>query len=295
MPDEKNNSSYNGCINRLHSRYEGRGTAVNVANELKQQTKNEVAAPNAYLVARMNKGTVSDKYKNGEFNGQKYMTTGDFLKYYNSRKAATPAVQPHRPSTQTKEFRKPAVRVEEKAVPRQAVQSAEAYHTRVNTAMKKYDPKADTIRMPAHKTQGKLKGRIASLVAKWFPQEEKNEKTAVYKKNMPVAMLGLLLTVSITMSVIVGTSLMVNDAETQVGDLKYEISQLKSEEAALSEELLRKDDLEMIEDYATEKLGMIKKDYVSAVYLDLGEGDSVNGSGEADGNMSAILSAMFGN
>jgi len=298
MAENKNNNSYNNCINQLHARYEGRGVAANMSKELRAQEKREAAEPNAYMIARMNKGGVSDKYRNGDFNGQKYMTTGDFLKYYNTHKNPTPAaVQPKRPAPITKEFKKPTVSVPEIRTidttrPPKKIDGA---YTTVSKAVTKYDPQADTIVMPAQKTKKKVGKRVSSLFAKWFPSESKTEKTAAYKKNVPVAMIGLIISVSIAMTMIIGTSVMSSKAQSEIGDIKYEISTLEAEADMLEEELVKRENLAEIYEYATNELGMINSDYVSSVYLGAGEEDSVNGTETEEQNMSALLSAMFGN
>ena len=60
----------------------------------------------------------------------------------------------------------------------------------------------------------------------------------------------------------------------------------------LEEELIKREDLAEIYEYATKELGMINRDYVSSVYLNADEGDNVNGNGQG-GEMSDLLSEMF--
>ena len=50
----------------------------------------------------------------------------------------------------------------------------------------------------------------------------------------------------------------------------------------------------MIKEYAENELGMIRQDYISSVYMEIGEEDSVNGGESFDGDMSAILAAIGG-
>ena len=293
----ENKNSYNNCINQLHARYEGRGISASVSKELRAQEKREAAEPNAYMIARLNKGGVSDQYRNGDFNGQKYMTTGDFLKYYNTHKnPGAVAVQPKRPAPVTKEFKKPEVSYLERTIDTsRAPRKIEGTYTTVSKAVTKYDPSADTIVMPAQKAKKKLKNRVVALFNKWFPNEGKTEKTASGKKNIPVAVIGLIISMSIAMTMIIGTSVMSSNAQSEIGNLKYEISSLESEANMLEEELIKKEDLAEIYEYATQGLGMINSDYAAAVYVEIGDGDSVNGEDVEDANMSALLSAMFGN
>ena len=160
----------------------------------------------------------------------------------------------------------------------------------------RFDPRADTIVMPAQKTAGKVKGRIRRLFEKWFPADtEKKREEGKKKKNIPVAMIGFIVSVAAAMSMIVGTTVMSGEAQSQVGTLKSEIKSLEAERLRLEEELVRKDDLAMISDYAEEKLGMIRKDYVSSVYLPSAEGDSVQATEKKDGKgLASLLSAIYG-
>ena len=272
---------------------------MNISAE--NRARREVPQPNAYLIAKMNaKSGVSDNFRHGEYNGQKYMTTGDFLRYYNRNSApVSPAVQQKRVAAVTKEFKRPvpSSRPVSNRTPamteKEDVRIREAEKTTVTRAVSKYDPKADTIVMPAHKSTSKVKSRIARMVAKWFPQESKNEKTANEKKSFPVAVVGLLISLSVAMTVIVSTSVLTSKSQAEMSNLKDEITALEVEDAYLEEELIKRDDLAYIIKYATEELGMIKENYGSSVYLELGEGNSASGGSETAENFTALLAAMF--
>ncbi len=288
---ENRNTGYDNCMNKLHARYDGRGVSANIAKERNRQ---ELSAPNAYLIARRDKGGVSDKYKNGEFNGQKYMTTGDFLKYYNSHKTPVTPTPVRRPAPVTKEFASPKPNAERR--PERRVETRPEPNVSAARPIRRYDPKADTIVMPAVSSKKKIKNRIVHLFEKWFPAERGGEKRSEEKKNVPVASIALIISASVAMTLIVSTTVMVSDARTELSDTKYEIRQLQKEEAALEEELVKRDDLEMINEYAQNKLGMIRKEFVSSSYMDITEGDSVNSEIEDGGNeLATLLSAMFGN
>lgn len=291
-------------MTQIHARYNGRGTPVNAAKEVSSRIAKENAGPNAYLVARMNQSSVTDQYRNGEHNGQKYMTTGDFLKYYNQHKSTVSVYgAPKRAaSSQTKEFARPKAATPQSAspaAPRNANVQKNVRPVRESTDEKtrrinRYDPKADTIVMPARKTTNKIMNRIITLKEKWFPAEDKNEKTAVFKKNLPVAAIGLIFSVAAAMTVIVSTTVMASEAQLKLSEVKYDIECLQAEKDQLEEELVKKEDLAMIKEYAENELGMIRQDYVSSVYIEIGEEDSVNENETFDGDMSAILAAIGG-
>lgn len=307
----QNKSGYDATVDQLCDRFRGRGAAAGIRDEAGRQGSAFREAPNAYFISRMDRGEIPPKFRSGEYNGKKYMTTGDFLEKYKSHRTESGAYIPHKPSVNTREFKKPQVRAEEpsqqragaagrpvREMQRRPAQSAAEYATRApqQKSVGRFDPRADTIVMPAQKTVGRVKGRIRRLVDKWFPADsEKKREEGKKKKNIPVAMIGFIVSVAAAMSMIVGTTVMSGEAQSQVGTLKSEIKSLEAERLRLEEELVRKDDLAMISTYAEEKLGMIRKDYVSSVYLPSAEGDSVQATEKKDGKgLASLLSAIYG-
>lgn len=298
MPN-RNNASYENCINELHSRYDGRGVKVSAEREAASQVKRENAAPNAYLVSRMGKRPVSENYRNGEYNGQKYMTTGDFLKYYNNRKDRFDIYKmPERKSApvQTKEFTPEKPRQAEVAAhkPNQP-KSAETLVIRAQK--KQYNPTAPTIAIPSVREQKGVRAKVANLVEKWFPKEDKKQQTGVYKRSIPVAAIGLIISSTIAMTMIIGSTVMASGANIRVSELKYEVEALEEESLMLSEKLMKKEDLAEIKAYATENLGMISKDYVAAEYISISSEESVESYGEdeeVEVDFATLLSSIFG-
>ncbi|MBO4212648.1 MAG: hypothetical protein J5894_00880 [Clostridia bacterium] len=274
----RGNNSYNDYMNRLHERYNGGNARSNVYYS---SSEREVSEGN---------------YRNGDFKGEKYMTSGDFIKYYNNRKADSVSPYMHTPTANTKEFKRPARPAAQTARPEVQAPSARVTANAQRTAVmpaarKNYDENADTIVMPAKKSVNTVRNRVKKMFDKWFGSDE-NEKTTKIKRKMPVAAITLLASLSIAMTMVVGTTVMLSGARSEAGNAKYEIKQLEKERDYLEEELVKKDDLAMIEEYATSRLGMIREDYVSSVYLQAGEGDSVEGRNES--GFSALLSAIFG-
>ena len=296
----KQNTSYDNCISKLQSKYEDRGVKASAQSEAKVQIKREMSSPNAYFVSRMNRPSVAENYRNGEFNGQKYMTTGDFLQYYNSRKVTYPlhTVAVSKSETaQTKEFKcapshEPQV-AQHQSAPLQ--QRANA-NTQKPRKASHFDPNARTIEMPSIAQQKGLRAKVKKFADKWFPKEDKKESTTSFKR-IPVAMIGLIISSTIAMSMIIGSTVMASSANVKVSDLKHEVSALLSEEAMLEEKLTRKENLDEIKAYATENLGMISKDYVAAEYISISSDDVVvNHENEEKESVdfSTLLSAIFG-
>ncbi|MBQ8387409.1 MAG: hypothetical protein IJX46_00605 [Clostridia bacterium] len=308
MP-KQNNTSYNACMSELHARYSDRGVKASAGREAAGQMKREASGPNAYLISRVSRNADSAAYRNGEFNGQKYMTSGDFLKYYNNRKTvggyARPVVQSG-DKAQTKEFRRaPQVNDLSRQPARNPADTGRMSAVKQSGTVtmpaskaSRFDPNAETIVLPSVKEQKSLRSRINRLVRKWFPKEDKKEETTTFKRNVPVAAIGLIVSASLAMTMIIGSSVMASEANVEVSDLKYDISVLKEEGETLEERLSRKENLAEIKDYATNQLGMISKDYVASEYLALSGDDSVESYEEDEGvnvDLSTLLSGIFGN
>ena len=89
------NESYNRCLSELRERYRGRGLSVNAGSEAKAQARNEATtgklAPKSYVLYD-SRSKIADMYRSGEYNGSKYMTSDDFVRYFKHRRALyTPA------------------------------------------------------------------------------------------------------------------------------------------------------------------------------------------------------------
>ena len=302
MPKQNNNVSYDNCISQLHARYDGRGVKVEVQKEASVQIKRENAEPNAYFVSRMGRNSVNENYRNGEYNGQRYMTTGDFLKYYNTRKDRynMPTTEiPKSETAKTKEFKKVTAQTEHNVERQNAPQQQNRFKTVARPAMKssKFDPAADTIVMPSVKEQRGIRAKVNQMVKKWFPKEDKKENTTTFKKNVPVAAIGLIISATLAMTMIISSGVMASQANINVSDLKYEISTLSEEQAMLEEKLMKKENLSEIKEYATEQLGMISQDYVASEYISGSSENTVDDYTENDGetvDFSTLLSSIFG-
>ena len=300
MP-KQNNASYENCISELHSRYDARGVKTSAEREAKGQIKKEMSAPNAYLISRMNRSSVSENYRNGEYNGQKYMTTGDFLKYYNNRKDRNSLYRvPAQPieKAKTKEFKAPTQRpVENVAEPAARVQAPQRPAARPDAKVRRYDPAAKTIEMPSVVTQKGVRAKVNKIVNKWFPREDKKENTTSFKRDVPVAAIALIVSSTIAMTMIIGSTVMASQANMKVSDLKYDIDYLEEESIMLEEKLMKKEDLAEIKEYAEDNLGMISKDYVAAEYISISSEESAKSYGDEEKSMvdfSTLLSAIFG-
>ena len=82
---EKNSCSQ--YLKELCALYRDRGVSAHVNEDALAQERNEAKtrniAPNAYHMSYMMDSAVGERYRNGNYNGQKYMTSDDFVAYFN--------------------------------------------------------------------------------------------------------------------------------------------------------------------------------------------------------------------
>ena len=68
----------------------------------------------------------------------------------------------------------------------------------------------------------------------------------------------------------------INEHTAAISDLKTDIATLSFETDELTTKLNQKNDLTLIEQIATEKLGMVKIDEITKKYITMDPGDSIN-------------------
>ena len=118
----------------------------------------------------------------------------------------------------------------------------------------------------------------------------KKEKRTRSFSGMIVAVAG----VAVSLMLIVSGSVLMSGASREVKDLENELDGLSATEKKLEAELEIKNDVNVLLDRATGELGMIRKEYVEANYLDSKGSDRVeaNEEEEKEVGISAILSAF---
>ncbi len=274
MAVEYSNDSYNRCIEALRTRYRGRAVSNNMKNEmalLAKQEENAVSPENYILFDSRTK--IGDDYRSGVYNGSKYMTSDDFVRYFKTRRAF------YCPSTVKAEEAK-AAEAENAAVP-----------ARKNGAS------------PASKASesGSKEGHIREwlsvakeLAQKWFPIERRENRTTGGRFRLPVSTLAGIAVFAISMTLIVSGSVLVGDATGEVGRLDSEIASLNAEKADLEGKLDLKYTVEQIEADARD-LGMVKRQYADnqSVVLENEDKVEIYDDGEEENvGLSALLSAF---
>lgn len=277
MAVEYTNDSYNRCIEALRTRYRGRAVSNNMKNEMALQAKRDevekTTSPETYIFFDSH-SKIADSYRSGVYNGSKYMTSDDFVRYFKSRRA----------------FYMPTVVTAEEA-------KAEAAKNSAVPARKNGASASGLTPSESGAKEGHIKGLLSvvkNLAIKWFPIERREDRSEGGRFRFPVSALAGIAVFAISMTLIVGGSVMVGDATGEVGRLDSEIASLKAEKADLEGKLDLKYTVEEIEADAKE-LGMVKRQYADNQYLVLSDENEVkiydNGEEENLG-LSSLLSAF---
>lgn len=319
-------------------------------NELPQKKipeSNISSAAKVYMLSRMKDGGEAKNYRNGNDNGQKYMTGEDFVTYFQSRGKIT--VRPENVAKSTvsnAEIHRSRASVSGESAARYGKATPKASYGAPNVAetvkiykpapkkaktdadVKVFDRNDDDVKIYTPKRSGDVKitddktlrfeparsrrgeatavfskvdneklSKLKKVANEWLPEDkiidvkkDKKKNTRSFSKVI-LAMAGAL----VSLMLIVSGSVLISGANSEVKKLENELGELKAEEKELSLELEMKNDVNVLLDRATGDLGMIRKEYVEANYLDMSGNDSIEAhEEEKDENVgiAAILSAF---
>jgi hypothetical protein len=275
----------------------------------------------------MQKETVADNYRSGNNNGQRYMTSEDFVTYFRSREGKpSNSVKPQTKSALVQAPQKqmssakdqrpgeilrsasgsmPTKENVTRTQPRSNI--AEAVRINKNNPVRVSASEDVKIYTPSAKAKKSFETRVFSVIDPknvdrikavandWLPKEEiivaKRQKKDRSIKGMLLGIAG----VAISLMLIVSGSVMLNEATRDVKKLENEVRALQKEEELLKLELDMKNDVNVLRDKAVGELGMIDKQYVEAFYLNTMGADGIE-SYESDKTknvgFSTILSAF---
>ncbi len=277
MAVEYTNDSYNRCIAELRARYKGRGIAVNVKNEIATQARKEEAS-RAQLaencVVYDSRSMIGDQYRSGEYNGSKYMTSDDFVRYFKNRRS----------------FYMPSA-LKEQEVETQVVKNP-AVPQRKTAASSRGIVPSDSDSKEGHLSN--VLALIKEFAEKWFPVESKEGRTEGARFRIPVSVLSGMAVFMVSLGLIVSGSVMVGSASGELGRKKSEIAQLEAEQADLQGKLDLKYNVNDIEEEA-KRLGMIKRQYADQEYLTVNSGEEITIYDEDEDEnvgLSALLAAF---
>lgn len=264
------NDSYNRCIAELRERYRGRGICESVKSEAVLQAKSEAStraiAPGAYVLFD-SKSKIADVYRSGEYNGSKYMTSDDFVRYFKTRRAFYMPKLENEKKTQ-----------EAKGVVRKSGRSSHSSES--------------------GDKEGHLQTAISALKSfreKWFPIERKEGREQIGHFRIPVAALSGVAVFAVSLGLIVSGSVMTGSASGHVGRLNSEIATLEATQNELQSKLDLKYNTDEIEAEAL-NLGMVRRQEVDNKYVttDGEEQIIVYEDGEDDKMGLVSLLASFG-
>jgi len=276
----------------------------------KQAEPNISSAAKVYMLSRREKENAASGYRNGEYKGNKYMTSEDFVTYFrNSRGKVSYAAGTRKKTTEENageilRSRDTSVKSNSSAVPNVSG------GVRLNKSADNDDGDVKIYRPAKSKSRsardndatnvfkridGEKLRKLKTVANDWLPEEKiidvKVKRSPGRIAKMAVAVAGI----AVSLMMIVGGSVLVSDAARETKELENELSALELERAELSFELDMKNDVNVIRDRAVNDLGMIRKEYVDAKYLDVSGSDIIQaheGEDDKDVGLSAILSAF---
>lgn len=284
----------------------------------KQADPNISSAARVYMISRMNKENAASGYRSGEFRGNKYMTSEDFVTYFNSRGKVNyaPGTRKTVSEENAGEILRSRITNESRNVKSSPVKNAPNVSAAVRirkeeNARTVSDERDVKIYNPTKKARNtscdnaatgvfnrvsndKIK-KIRAIANDWLPEEKivdvKVKRSPKRFAKIAAAVSGI----AISLMMIVGGSVMVSDAGREAKELENELKELEITRNELSLQLDMKNDINVLREKATNELGMIRKEYVDALYLDVSGHDSIEAfENENDKNVgiSAILSAF---
>ena len=230
------NDSYTRCICELRARYKGRGIANSIGASESAQARiadNAPAANESYVLfdSRTN---IADSYRSGVYNGSKYMTSDDFVRYFKTRRAF---------------YMPEAVRAKQEAEEAAVVAPQRKTFGRGRRESGKQDSK-----------EGHLSGLISAakeIVKEWLPIEAGEFKLQWKLTRLPTAAMSALAVFTISLGLIVGGSVMIGNASGELGGLNSEIASLEETQTELESKLSMKYDINQLKN-EVEDMGMIK-------------------------------------
>ena len=272
MAAEYMNDSYNRCLSELRERYRDRGVCVSVKTEHALQEAREEStraiAPEAYVLFDA-RSKIADCYRSGEYNGSKYMTSDDFVRYFNHRRS----------------FYAPKLQKEE--APTEVVPSDRRRALSNGRELGRTDSGKE----------GHLKTALSvlrGLREKWLPIEASEGRAEHGRFRMPAATMSGIAVFALSLGLIVSGSVMLGNAAGKVGEMNSTIATLEAKQTELQSQLDLKYNADEIEAEA-KSLGMIKRQHADQEYIEVDRGERITiyeDDEEELSGLSALLSSF---
>lgn len=268
MANGYTNGSYERCMAELRARYSGRGVSASA----KRQTGN-----GEYLESDMSFSRVSyitNEYRSGSHNGNRYMTSDDFIRYFRNRSRYNMPLALRNAEITSKSRVNEGVR----AVSPSRTQGAE---------------KGALVKPDGTSKEGNLINKVESLAKEWLEIEPKEGREVGTKFKLPTRAIGSMAAFALSMLLIVSGSVMVGKASGELGTINSQISRLEARETELESQLDLKYNVQDIEKEAS-ALGMIKNEFADKEYLEVAEEEKIEIFEEENKefSFSALLSAF---
>jgi hypothetical protein len=272
MAVEHLNDSYDRCLCELRERYRGRGALGSVKTESALQEAREEStrqvAPEAYVLFDA-RSKIADCYRSGEYNGSKYMTSDDFVRYFKHRRSFY------------------APKLETQAAPHEVTVA----DRRRGVANGREMNRADSGKEGHLKTAWVV---LRGLKEKWFPMEVREGRAEHGRFRIPAATMSGLAVFSLSLGLIVGGSVMLGNAAGKVGEMNSTIATLEAKQTELQSQLDLKYNADEIEAEA-KSLGMIKRQHADQEYIEVDRGERITiyeDDEEELSGLSALLSSF---
>ncbi len=247
-------------IEMFCNRYRDRGIAGRVhadaAKQEKQEALNRAIAPGAYVMTEtLENERNANAYRTGMSDGKPYMTVDDFARYYHDQRG----------------YKFPQYRTVASVRPGEAAMAVEARAAEGELRSKKAGWLADTDKCPAP-VRKLMKYRFVRFLNEWagetFPREAEIRRAPVQKRRLlPAGVVASLVTVAVSMSLVIGSTVLVSQSTRELSQLKQEVGVQEEIIDRLSDELALKNDALGIEQRAQQDLGMVPERYLSAGYI----------------------------
>ena len=266
MANGYTHSSYERCIAELRARYSGRGVSASAKRSDRLTENSEV---------RFNRVSyITNEYRSGNHNGNRYMTSDDFIRYFRNRSTYNMPL---------------ALRTTEATNQSRVSDGIRS----VGASRRQSKQKEGLVKADGTSKEGNLIGKAQALAKEWFEVEPKEGRAVGSRFKLPARAIGSMAAFALSLVLIVSGSVMVGKASGEIGTLNTQISRLEARETELESQLDLKYNVQDIEKEAS-ALGMIKNEFADKEYLEVAEEEKIEIFEEDNKEISfaALLSAF---
>lgn len=287
MKRVQNATSQEKALNELYKRYDKRGMTYDRSPEYTEQKSREIStrttAPKSYKISASGVDNLK-KFKNGVAGKRRYMTDGDFARYYKASREYTPEANVELDTTILLQKIDRARYKKEKAPMKtdkndiKKKLKAEADRSNPKRPVKNQVRRENAPAASKPTTKQSTIKQVAREAAKtWIPIEERNDERIVEgtKTKLPTKVILAIAVITISLLMIVASAVLVSTALYEQNELKDGIEDLEFQISELETDLNKKNEKIDIEYFAKEELGMINQEHVNAEYINSNKTDGV--------------------